>query len=136
MQQTEHTVQASPGAGYRVRVNHEDYAAVQYEFYIPEAIWAHTAVETFIKRLQSVEAGATIFRGLVGIWKTAPEATYIYRVIIRGNQVAAGNARSALHGEIGRLLADLSVSPQHAQQTFMFTETDMRVSEANGLTRI
>jgi hypothetical protein len=33
-------------------VSHEDYEAIQYESYIPEAIWNHASVKTLIKRLK------------------------------------------------------------------------------------
>ena len=41
------------------------------------------------------------------------------------------HTRATLHREIGGLLADLSTSPKHAQQTFMFTQTDIRVTMAH-----
>ena len=136
MCKTEHTVQTGSGQGYRVSVNHEDYQAIQYEFYIPEAIWEHESVQTFIERLESVQPGATIFQGLVGVWQGQPEQTRIYRMILRAGQFDPANTRSALHSEVGRLMADLSASDESAQDAFMFTETDIRVTMTNGLTRI
>jgi len=136
MVNTTHTVQTGFGSGYRVRVGHDAYAATQYEFYIPETIWSHPSVETFITRLQSVEAGATIFAGLIGVWQGVPETTRIYRLVLRAGRFDANNTRAALHSEVGRLMADLSASPQHVQQAIMFTETDIRVTMTSGLTRI
>lgn len=136
MAKTTHTVQTGEGQGYRVIVNHEDYQAIQYEFYIPEAIWNNQSVRTFINRLESVEPGATIFQGLVGVWQGQPEQTRIYRMILRAGQFDPANTRSALHSEVGRLMADLSASNQSAQDAFMFTETNIRVTMANGLARI
>lgn len=132
---TTHTVQTGGGKGYRVSVHHEDYQATQYEFYIPEAIWNHQSVQTFIERLESIEPGATIFQGLVGVWQGQPEQTRIYRMILRAGQFNPANTRSALHGEVGRLMADLSASKQSAQDAFLFTETDIRATMANGLAR-
>lgn len=136
MCKTEHTVQTGDGQNCRVSANHEDYRANQYEFYIPEAIWSHQSVQTFITRLASIEPGATIFQGLVGVWQGEPEQTPIYRVILRTGQFDPANTRSALHSEIGRLMADLSASDESAQDAFMFTETDIRVTMTNGLRRI
>ncbi len=136
MPQTTHTVQTGSAGGYRVRVYHEDCAAVQYEFYIPEAIWNHESVQTFVNRLESIEPGATIFQGLVGVWQGQPELTRIYRMILRAGQFDPANTHSALHSEVGRLMADLSASDESAQDAFMFTETDIRATMANGLARI
>jgi hypothetical protein len=119
-----------------VRVEHDNYAAIQYEFYIPEAIWSHPSVQTFITRLQSVEAGATVFAGLTGVWQGVAETTRIYRLVLRAARFDANNTRAALHSEIGRLMADLSASPEHAQQAIMFSETDIRVTMTSGLTHI
>jgi hypothetical protein len=134
--ETAHTVQTNVGTGYRVKVSHKDYTAIQYEFYIPEAIWNHPSIKIFIQRLESVEPSATIFRGLIGVWQGEPETTRIYRLILRRGRFDPNNSRAALHGEVGRLMADLSASPQHAQQTFMFSETDIRATESMNVTRI
>ena len=136
MLKTYHTVKTCSGSGYQVSVDHEDYAAVHYEFYITEAIWSLASVQTLITRLQSVEPGATIFSGLVGVWEGTQEKTRIYRLVLRAGRFDAKNMHEVLHNEIGRLMADLSASPQHAQQAFMFTETDIRVTMTDGLTRI
>jgi len=136
MPSTTHTVQTGGGQGYRVAANHEDYQAIQYEFYIPEAIWVHQSVQAFIRRLESIEPGATIFQGLVGVWQGQPEQTRIYRMILREGLFDPANTRSALHSEVGRLMADLSASDESAQDAFMFTETDIRVTLANGLARL
>lgn len=133
---TTHTVQTNAGTGYRVKVSHEDYTAIQYEFYIPEAIWNHSLVQVLIRRLESVEPNATIFRGLTGVWQSETETTRIYRLILRRVRFDPNNTRAVLHGEVGRLMADLSAMPQHAQQTFMFTETDIRATESNNVRRI
>ena len=136
MCQTEHTVQTGEGQGYRVAVRHEDYDAIQYEFYIPEAIWTHPSVQTFLNRLRSIQPNATIFAGLVGVWQGEPEQTCIYRMIIRAGHFDSANTRATLHGEVGRLIGDLSAADDSAQDTFMFTETNFRASMASGLTRI
>ncbi len=83
MVQRMHTVQTGCGSGYRVRVDHDDYAAVQYEFYIPEAIWLCPSVQTFIRRMQSIEPGATVFHGLIGVWHGVSETTRIYSLVLR-----------------------------------------------------
>jgi hypothetical protein len=133
---TNHTVHTGPGQGYHVRLTHEDYPAIQYEFYIPEVIWSHPSVQTFIQRLKSIEPGATIFQGLVGVWHVQPEETRIYRMVLRADEFDRANTRSALHSAIGQLMAHLSGSDESAQDAFMFTEADIRVTMANGLTRI
>ena len=136
MCQTEHTVQTDEGQGYQVRVSHEDYVAIQYEFYIPETIWDNPSIQTFLQQLGSIQPNATIFQGLVGVWQGEPEQTRIYRMILGAGQFAIGNVRAALHSAIGSLMAELSGSAEHTQDTFMFSETDIRVTRSNGLTRI
>ena len=136
MPKTPQSVPRGSGRRKRGRVGLGDRTAVQYEFYIPHAIWSHPSVQAFMKRLQSVVPGATIFGSLGGVWQGKPEATRIYRLIIPADQFDMNRTRATLHGEIGRLLADLSASPKHAQQTFMFTETDIRVTMAHGLTGV
>lgn len=136
MCKTEHTVKVPVYQAHRVSVSHEDYEAIQYEFYISEEIWDHSSVQTFLERLESIESGATIFAGLVGVWQGEPEQSRIYRKIIRAGQFDLANARAAFHSEIGRLMADLSASAESAQDTFMLTETDIRVTKSSGLTRI
>ena len=131
-----HTVPPRSRRGRRGRVHPDDHPAVQYEFYIPNAIWSHPAVQAFMKRLQSVVPGATIFGSLGGVWQGKPEATRIYRLIVPADQFDVNHTRATLHSEIGRLLADLSASPKHAQHTFMFTQTDIRVTMAHSRTPI
>jgi hypothetical protein len=129
------SVQRGSRRGPRVPGDRGDHSAVQYEFYIPNAIWSHRSVQAFMKRLQSVVPGATIFGSLGGVWQGKPEETRIYRLIIPADQFDMNHTRATLHREIGRLLTELSASPKHAQQTFMFTETDIRVTMAHALTR-
>jgi hypothetical protein len=111
-----------------MKLRHDDHAAVQFEFYIPEAIWPHASVQAFIQRLQSIVPGATVFNGLGGVWQGQPETTRICRLIVRADQFDLQGARAVLRSEIGRLMVELSASPQHAQQTFMSTEADVRVT--------
>ncbi len=136
MCKTEHTVKMPVYKGHRVSVNHDDYEAIQYEFYIPEAIWNHSSVQTFLQRLESIESGSTIFAGLVGVWQDEPEHSRIYRKILRAEQLNPVNTRAALHSEVGRLMADLSAFAEAAQDAFMFTETDIRVTISNAVTPI
>ncbi len=136
MCKTEHTVKTPVYKGHRVSVNHEDYEAIQYEFYIPEAIWNHSSVQTFLQRLESIEPGATIFAGLVGVWQGEHEQSRIYRKILRAEQLDHANTRAALHSEVGRLMADLSASAESTQDAFMFTETHIRVTMSSGVTTI
>lgn len=130
---TEHTVELPQGSGYRVSVDHDDYNAIQYDFYIPRLIWELPSVKLFVKRLDSIASGATLFEGLTGIWKGDREGTNIYRKILRGGRFDPNNTRSALHGAVGRLMADLSASPEFAQEAVMFTETPVNVTLSSDL---
>jgi len=70
------------GSTQNVTIEH-DYRQdiVQYEFYIPAAIWQHSAVKKFITQLSKMDPSATIFKGVTGVWKGEQEDTYIYRLI-------------------------------------------------------
>lgn len=135
MTKTTHTVMTDQGEGYHVSVDHDDYPATQYEFYIPEAIWNHKAVRTLLKRLKDFASAATAFSRLAGVWDHKPETTRIYRMVLRAGQFDPAETRSVLHDEIGRLMAELSADDGCAQEAFMFTETPIRVTMSSGLTR-
>jgi len=136
MHTTTHTGVTGEGSAYRVNVNHEDYIAVQYEFYIPEAIWDLTSVQTLIERLESVTGGATIFGGVTGVWKGDKESIRIYRWIVATRKLTPDNMRPALQHEIGRLMGELSKSAMHNQEAFMFTETQVQISMSNSVTQV
>jgi hypothetical protein len=80
--------------------------------------------------LQSIVGGATTFGSPGGVWQGKPESTRTYRLIIPVGRFDMSRTRASLDGAIGRLLGELSASLKHAQQTFMFTETDIRVTMA------
>jgi heme/copper-type cytochrome/quinol oxidase subunit 1 len=124
MTTTTHTVTNNSGTAERMTVSHDRSNAVQYDFYIPEAIWNHESVQTFLTRLLSIEQGATIFNGITGVWQGDEEQTRIYRLILRSDRFQRNNVTSAFAGEVGRLMAELAVTPL-AQQAFMYTETDI-----------
>lgn len=126
---TEHHVQPlQPGGAVRVEVEHTDYCAIQYEFYIPGAIWGHPAVVNFINELQSVIPGATIFPGMTGVWQRETEITHIYRMIAPAARFSRENVRGILWNRVGNLYAQLSTWHVSAQQAIMFTETEIHVS--------
>jgi hypothetical protein len=130
---TEHTVKLPQTSGYRVAVDHEDYEAIQYEFYVPRLIWELPSVRLFIKRIDSIVQGATLFGEPTGIWKGEREGTNIYRKIVKRDQFDPNNTRAALHSTIGRLMADLSASPEFAQEAVMFTETKINLTMSANL---
>jgi hypothetical protein len=132
---TTHTTQPlRPDNAKEIPIEHEDYRAIQYDFYIPAAVWDHSRVKVFRQRLESIASGATIFKGTTGVWMGQSEDTHVYRMIIREGQFDPNGTRSVLHGELGRLLADLSTWRESAQQAMMFTETDIRVTMARAPT--
>ena len=135
MTTTTHTITTDQGQGHRVSVDHDDYAATQYEFYIPEAIWNHRAVRALLKRLEDFAPAATAFSRLAGVWDHKPETTRIYRMVLRAGQFDPADTRSVLHNEIGLLMAELSADAGCAQDAFMFTETPIRVTMSSGPVR-
>jgi hypothetical protein len=130
---TEHAVTRADGTAGRVAVDHAFYEATQFDLYVPTAIWEHPAVRAFFRRIDAVEASATLFPGATGVWLGRPEGTTVYRKILRGNPASLDPTRQRLRVEVGRLMAELSLSPAHAQQAVLFTETAVRVSMSDNL---
>jgi len=125
---TSHTLHNQSGPAEHVTVTHSREAAVQYEFYIPQAIWDTPPVQTFLDRLLFLEPSATLFNGLTGIWQSKAEETRVYRLILSG-QFQRSNVINTLRQEIGVLMAGLSQTPQH-QQNFMYAETEIQMNKA------
>jgi hypothetical protein len=126
---TTHTVADKNGQAKHVNVKHVRIDAIQYDFYIPAKIWKAKRVQTFISRLGSLESGATIFLGLIGVWNGEAEQTLIYRMILRANKYNRNNVASTLRSEIGNLKAELSVTKER-QDEFMYTETEIKMNQS------
>lgn len=127
---TEHSVRHADGQEQVVLVSHEVTTGVQYDFYIPAAIMYLPPMQDFLCRLKSIVAGATILENLGGIWKETEEKTSIYRMIIQTEEATAKNIRDLMHDEIGRLMARLSTADYTTQETFMYTETEIRMTQS------
>ncbi|MGC2160402.1 MAG: hypothetical protein WA634_00705 [Silvibacterium sp.] len=119
---TEHNT----AAGLRF-VDHVDYDAIQYEFYIPHAIWNHRSVRSFIRDVNSISQGSTEFPKVKGEWMGTTENTHIFRKIFEASQLGAEQFRKAIRKELGRLMVALSQSKRSKQDTFMFTESLIHV---------
>lgn len=128
METTTHTIKQSNNQAASIPINHQDYCAIAYDFYIPSLIWEDQAVQAFRTRLQSIDNSATIFNGLTGVWRGEQECTQIYRVILRSGRFDRQNVKIAFQNEVGRLMADLTLVPGHNQQAVLFTETELHVS--------
>jgi len=128
MSTTDHEIAGGQGGMKRVRVTHDEYEALQYEFYIPEAIWNHHAVRAMLTRLEALAPGATSFSRLAGIWDHKPETVRIYRMILRSDVSGSQDTRRMLRREAGLLMAELSAEARLAQDAFMFTETPIQVT--------
>lgn len=116
------------GTAVRRDVTIETYAAIEYEFYIPAAIWDHQAVRVFRDELQSLEKGATIFKGTIGIWQEITEQTHIYRVTLRRDRFQPDNFVQAIQNRIARMMADLTESLEAWQEEVIFTAKEIMVS--------
>ena len=127
---TNHTVPNSNGQAVRVSAQHTHPHAIQYDFYIPGAIWSQSEVINFLSGLSRLAPGATIFHGLIGVWQGVPEETCIYRLIVEYGEYDRNNLTSALRSEIGNLMARLSVTAS-SQEAIMFTETNINMSLSN-----
>ena len=52
----------------RIAVCHEENLALQLEFYFPVKVWNHRATVNFLKKLNTLNPGATIFISATGVW--------------------------------------------------------------------
>lgn len=119
-----------PNGPVQVKIVHENTPAIQYEFYIPAAVYRHSAVRRFITRLGSVAPGATIFKGATGTWEGDEEDVNIYRLIL-GGEFDAANVRSGLHAEIADMMSQLATWKESRQKAFLFTETLIQMDLAS-----
>ena len=115
-------------------IEHLNYAAIQYEFYIPRQIWNLEAVRLFIERVDSVQSGATVLPHVVGVWLGDREGTRIYRKIIRSARIARDSLRQLFEDEIRRMMRDLP--PANQQDAVLFTENEIFVSLSQDRARI
>ena len=127
------------GPARTVTIEHEPFLATCYDFYIPVAVWYHTATKLFTGRISQLAGGATIFKGATGVWKREPapekpegadpgvdeEDIYIYRLIVRASEFNASGSRSGLHTEVANLMSALSEWDESRQQTVLFTEAEI-----------
>lgn len=134
MSTTTHTVK-NHGQAKPVKVDHNRNKAIQYEFYIPLKVWKEKRGKAFISRLGSLEPGATIFAGLIGVWKGKAEETNIYRLILKTGLYDRKNVTDSICSEIGNMMAELSVSdvPNVPQDAFMYTETEIYMNLSSRL---
>jgi len=109
-------------------IKHHGYAAIQFDFYIPEKVWSNQHTQAFFRRIQSIETNATVFDGLTGVWQGEKESTRVYRVAIPARHFDRKSLREAFQKEIELLLVNLADSPEVAQQSVLFTESELRVS--------
>ena len=109
-----------------VTIEFENNVCVQFEFYIPAAVFRHSAVRRFLNRLDKLAAGATISKGAIGAWEGDEEDVNIYRVILAGDFDREA-VRSMLHSEIADVMASLAESKETVQRTFIFTEAELRL---------
>ncbi|HVC96347.1 MAG TPA: hypothetical protein VND64_21865, partial [Pirellulales bacterium] len=109
-------------------LQHHCERAIQYEFYIPAAVWSHSAVKEFREFLETkLSNGATIFKTAVGVWKGDEEDTNIYRLIVRPKETQAGqdpdpaDHRQMILDAIEKMMAHLAEWKESRQKEFLFT---------------
>lgn len=63
------TTQPHVPTGQRdVTIQYKAIRAIQYDFYIPIAVWHHPAISTFKNNIGGLAGGATVFKGATGVW--------------------------------------------------------------------
>jgi hypothetical protein len=111
-----------PKKPIQIDIVQDDYAATQYEFYIPSAVWSHSAVRDFIAQLHTLENGATIFKTATGVWEGVQEDTNIYRLIYKPREGTAEQTRAILQPWVADMMAHLAEWRESRQVMFLFTE--------------
>ena|ERR1017187_1380901 len=123
-----------PHPGKPIEATHSTKTMIQYEFYIPAAIWSHRAVLAFINNLEQITQGATIQKTATGVWEGEEEDTNIYRMILQLDEAVIDGVPAHLHyrrrlqDSIGQMLADLATWKESYQDAFMFTEKEIIVT--------
>lgn len=117
-----------PGPESKIEFDNEDNVAYRYEFFIPAAIWRHTATVAFLNTLQAIEPNSTVFKGAVGAWKNEVEDVNIYVMILKKGEWNPDNVRTGLRDAIADLMARLAEWRESIQQAFLFTETTIRMN--------
>jgi hypothetical protein len=114
----------------RVAVAHDEFAATEYELYVPAGIWTHTAVQELLDEPLQIEGGATISKGATGLWRGGQEETHVIRIVVRHTEEDVDRADrffDLLQRKVGRLMARLAEWPEARQQEVMFTAKEVRV---------
>jgi hypothetical protein len=63
-----------------VSIRNKVIKAIQYDFYIPIAVWHHPAVRTFKNSIGTLVGGATVFKGATGVWTEEKESGQVQTV--------------------------------------------------------
>lgn len=127
------TTQPHVPTGQRdVSIQHKVIRAIQYDFYIPIAVWHHPAIITFKNNIGTLAGGATVFKGATGVWTEEREGAqgvpieedvYIWRIVVPGDAKTAEIYRNGIHSYIATMMASLSECDLSRQGEFMFTES-------------
>jgi hypothetical protein len=123
------------GKAMRVAVEHDEFAAIEYEIFIPAGIWTHTAVQEFLDEPLKIEGGATISKGATGFWHGSEEETHVIRIVVRADSTDPDAFFDSLQERVGRLMSRLAEWPEAKQQEVMFTAKEVRVGVSRLKTR-
>lgn len=115
-----------------IDIDHHNYVALQYEFYIPAKVWTHRAVRAFFDTIQgNGMPGATVLKTATGLWEGAEEDTNIYRAVVwPKDPQGTATIRDWLQDEIGKMMAVLAEWFESRQEEIFFTETPMAASRS------
>jgi hypothetical protein len=128
------TTQPHVPTGQRdVFIGYDVIMAIQYDFYVPIAVWHHPAVIDFKNSIGTLSPGGTVFKGATGIWREEKEGgtlgnpveedVYIWRIVVSGDPMQAEIYRRGIESYVAEMMARLSECDLSCQKEFMFTET-------------
>jgi hypothetical protein len=111
-----------------IEFDNEDTEAYRYDFFIPAAIWRHSATQVFLAALEQIEPNYTVFKGALGAYKEDVEDVHIYVMILKKGDWNPDDVRTGLRDAIADLMARLAEWRESIQKAFLFTETVIRMN--------
>lgn len=106
------------------------FEALEFDFFLPTAIWDHQAVCAFRDDLAAVEPGATIQHANTGLWNGEAEGTRVYRLLLRVGAFDPDRVTRWLHRRVGRLADELAGDAAARQDEVRFTRRSVQVFTA------
>jgi hypothetical protein len=108
--------------------------AIEFEFYVPAALWRRKATRTFLNEVYGFVEGATLIGGARGAWHGQSETTHLVRVVIESSGMELSRFMSAI-GRAAKRLMEAWHEGGAGQEMFLFTQRVLRVHQVRPRTQ-